>query len=210
MKTFLFVGLVLVSALYAAESQLILSDEVIAFGDDIVKTTIDKVHEDATGLLTGSVYESYLNLYKVGFKNVILEDEATVAKALEYLNALSDKENESEIVKQSISAFEEANSLPKGAELETFVAAWAKELRLSFEALKVVAEKDLPESFSKHHSSAQIILLNNGKTFSAACMAAFQGGLLASLAGYEKRKQTMGSLDLIQTVRERAYSGPTK
>jgi hypothetical protein len=206
-----FLLLLLASAsLYAAESALILSDEVIAFGDQIVASTIKKVQEDATEPLTGSVYESYLYLHEAGFKNVLLKDVASVVKASGYLTALSDNESEYEVVRHAIAAFEGASVVSKSTEQENFVTAWARELKLSFEALKVVAEKDLPEDFSRHPISAQLILLNNGKFFSADCMAAFKGGLLASLAGYEKRKQAMGGLDLIQAVRERAYFVPAR
>lgn len=205
MKKISILLLVATATAYAADSALVLSDEIIKLGDGIVANALEIAHNTATEPLTGSVYECYLHLYEDGYKSVIAEHSASVAKAQEYLAALSDKENEFEIVKHAIYAFEAASSLPKSVEQAERVAAWTDELKLFVAALMAVAKKDFPEDLVMHPVAAQLILLNNGKVFADAPTAAFEGALLATLGGYEKRKQAMHDEQLFQAVRAVVY-----
>lgn len=210
MKKLSLLLLVAVATTYAADNVLGFSNEVIEFGDRIVANALEQARLASIEPLTGSVYESYLHLHEDGFQGMIAKNNASVAKALEYLTALSDKESEHEVVKQAIFAFKAARLLPKSAEQEELIAAWTSELKLAFAALTAVADKDFPKEFTKHAISAQLILLNNGKVFSEADIAVFEGALLASLAGYENRKQAMQNESLFLAVREAAYPTKTK
>lgn len=210
MKKFSLLLLAVAATTYAADNVLELSNEVIEFGDRIVANALEQARLASIEPLTGSVYESYLHLHEDGFQVMIAKNNASVAKAMEYLTALSDKQSEFEAVKFAIYEFEKASSLPKDADRDLLIAAWVQELKLAYIALTAVAEKDFPKEFDKNASSYELILLNKGKTFSPEAIAAFEGGLLASLAGYENRKQAMQNESLFLAVREAAYPTSTK
>lgn len=192
MKKILLMLFVATSALYANACPLVISDEVIAMGDAIIKLVCRQAQEQASTPLTGTLPDLYAQLANEGYRAYMAAHPEAVAKAAEYMNFLTDKESVHDDVKAAVEAFDAACALPKGTDIQTVAVAWLNELRAFNSALQNIVHNDASKELVRCSFHEHYILENNGKIFKdEETLVALGGGALAIFAGFERRKNAM-------------------
>lgn len=154
--------------------------------------------------VSGTVYDLCNKAYDEGCKKILDSDPGTWQKFLVYFTPLLQedflgganrnikKEDQNNLILKAKDAYRVAESLSKLPDKHAIVEAWKKERVLYSDALKSLAEKDLPEAFVMSGSIDQLILLNNGKIFEPAKKTELEAIIFTVAAAEMFRCQQMG------------------
>jgi hypothetical protein len=185
--------LLLVSAsLYAAESALTLSDEIVAMGDNVIRFAWSRAMKQTGGSLTGTLSDMYRDLWREGYKGLMQKHPEAVVRASEIFASLTDENSDNEDVKNALVAFKAAQAISNDPVEGVALEAWKGELNAYSVALIKLIKPRTPENLVIHPLTTERIVLNNGKFFADDALADIRAGTLAVLAGFERRRDAMG------------------